>query len=173
MLDLLRMELAYIDKTTVTKENDDSIVSDSTLLFAEGSPQLSTLKSTGSTMFQVHEKDVDKSSPGESHRRIKNVQVELRGVQNSDGPFKAKLTMVNHSTSTDNRRPIRSRQSIILKSALTDSEKVWRSSGNLAPFQGCGMESTWKLSFPAAVKEIESKAIQQNAQKVLSFLKQF
>lgn len=91
-------------------------------------------------------------------------------MENCDGPFKVKLTMVNHNTSSDNRGPIRSRQSIILLSALTDSENERRSESNLAPFQGCGMESTWKLSFPASVKEIESKAIQQKAQKMLSFL---
>ena len=47
------------------------------------------------------------------------------------------------------------RQQIALIEAETDTSDLERKGGRFLPFERCGVDSTWMLSFPAAVEAIE------------------
>ncbi len=160
MLDLQRMEYDVL-------ENGGAILAQANATFSLANlsaPQLRSLKTTGRTMFTLRDKDLDLRAPDEYERRIKSMRVRLPGVEGSNGPVTAKLSLVDHRIYHDktkskerSSRLLVNRQQIALQSAETNTENLTTASGKFKPFERCGVESTWALSFPAAVKAIQSR----------------
>lgn len=160
MLDLQRMDYAYLEsKPPAPAESSHSFS-----LNAKDGAHLGALKSTGSTLFSFSEEEFDEESPEEFGRRIKSVRVRLPGVEKSQSNVNAKLSLVSHRECLDRNKSkersiLRSdtRQRIVLLSQDTDTKNKDVKSGRKKPFENCGVESTWMLTFPAAVDAISKK----------------
>lgn len=71
---------------------------------------------------------------------------------------------------SDPGRTIIVRQSMRLLDKETNSVDSSVNNGRLLPFEKCGLESTWLICFPAAVKGKEEKKQEYSQKLVLEYL---
>ena len=159
MLDLQRMELAHAERGSSNANEGSRSIS-----LREINPrQLDALKSTGRAMFTVREKELDKDAPDEFERRIKSMNIRLPGASKSGQSVAGKLSLVNHRVYHDRTKSKKRssgrhrRQQIALRGIETSTESLATSESQFRPFERCGVESTWMLSFPGAIDEKSRK----------------
>lgn len=157
LLNLQQMEYSYLQKTLhseqpVTRtfsleEKDDNI--------------LASLKTHGKAVIHIQESWFEEDFPEEFGRRIQSVKVKFLGLEGSD-PIAAELTQISNRYSAKERtwQRVCAYGKIKLLGVETDTATMTpKQKGRLLPFEGSGVESTWLLSVPAAVKAIEKKKV--------------
>lgn len=180
MLDLQRMELAFLEsrpkmahRLTVklsellaaadTKRTDETLE-----LFDPSVPdnkigledeQKNELKLQGYLFFKIPESLFDNLYPDEYDRRLKSVCIKLEGVQ-KQANVGGRLSLLGHrspkpqgASTIDKNRPYNAfnPQHIPLSGTSVDTSTMTSNSGRLLPFERCGVDSHWMLSFPSIV----------------------
>ena len=99
--------------------------------------------------------------PEEFGRRIQSVKVKFLGLEGSDA-IAAELTQISNRYSAKERtlQRVCAYGKIKLLGVETDTATMTpKQKGRLLPFEGSGVESTWLLSVPEAVKAIQKKKV--------------
>ena len=156
MLDLQRMEFAHLQQYRPEVEGSARVSLRKTDPMA-----LEGLKRTGRAVFTIGEALFDEEMPDEYERRIKSIEVRLRGLPARSG-LGGRLVLVGDRVYLDREKSeersvlnLFGRQQIALAGAETDTADLERKGGRFLPFERCGVHSTWMLSFPAAIEAIE------------------
>ncbi|MFB8788390.1 MAG: hypothetical protein U7123_05950 [Potamolinea sp.] len=158
-VDLERMDLAYFNlkqpEQTVTKSISLGQLDESAL---------ASLKLRGEAVFHLNESLFDADYPEHYGRQIQSIRVSFPALESQGIAPRGQLTQISsrkyHSRQRDVNRSVVNlfaHQTMILDSCQTDSRQLSVPKGRLLPFQGTGVDSTWHLSFPAAVKAIREK----------------
>ena len=164
MLDLQRMEFSYMERYEPEVEVEVEVEVEGTMRVSLGKVDpvaLEGLSQTGRAVFSIGEEPFDEEMPDEYERRIKSVRVILRGVPGRSG-IGGRLVPVGDRVHLDREKSeersvfnLFGRRRIALSSAETDTAEMKSEGGRVLPFERCGVNSTWMLSFPGAVKAIE------------------
>lgn len=166
-LDLQRMEKAYMD------QNERKLEIEKVISLNQLSPQaLLALKSKGSCIIELIEKDFDFDYPGHYFRQIKNIslsfpsllgpyqnihatltQTSNRTLLQADADGVQYLLGVNNKTQPDNsilRVDARVYQQVALSQGLNDSGlfELNFNDERYLPFEGTGAISSWQLDMP-------------------------
>jgi hypothetical protein len=171
-VDLERMDLAYFNleqpKQTLTK---------SISLLELDESALASLKLRGEAVFHLNESLFDADYPEHYGRQIQSIRVSFPALESQGIAPRGQLTQISsrkyHSRQRNVNRSLVNlfaHQTMILDSWHTDSRQLSVPKGRLLPFQGTGVDSTWHLSFPAAVKAIREKQISFPQKAVLDHL---
>ncbi|NET74560.1 hypothetical protein [Okeania sp. SIO1F9] len=134
---------------------------------------LASLKTHGKAVIHIQESWFEEDFPDEFGRRIQSVKVKFLGLEGSD-PIAAELTQISNRYSTKERtlQRVCAYGKIKLLGAETDTATMTpKQKGRLLPFEGSGVESTWLLSIPAAVKAIQEKQITYKHKSTLENIK--
>lgn len=151
------MELSYLNATW-----EDSPAQRIFSLAEKDNNGLLALKMYGKALIYIEESWFDEYLEDERGRRIQSLAVKFCGLEETD-PIAAQLTQVSSRYRSPNpQKPIIQRigaYSIIrLVDIETDTANM-KKKGRYLPFEYSGVDSTWLLSFPAAVKDIQNKKI--------------
>lgn len=171
-VDLERMDLAYFNL-----KQPEQIVSKSISLRQLDESVLASLKLRGEAVFYLNESLFDADYPEHYGRQIQSIRVSFPALESQGIAPRGQLTQISsrkyHSRQRDVNRSVVNlfaHQTMILDSCQTDSHQLSVPKGRLLPFQGTGVDSTWHLSFPAAVKAIREKQISFPQKAVLDQL---
>jgi hypothetical protein len=171
MLDLQRMDYAYMHRQSVGNQATLRVS-----LAALDPQALVVLRQSGQVMFSLREELFDEQFPDEYDRRIQGVRIRLDGLEGR-GDIAGRLALIGDRVYHDRRRSpeqsashVLGRQQITLTSADTDTRRLATPEGRLAPFERCGVESTWILSIPAAVQAVRAKRKAFRQQELLAKL---
>lgn len=171
-VDLERMDLAYFNL-----KQPDQLVSKSISLRQLDKSVLASLKLRGEAVFHLNESLFDADYPEHYGRQIQSIRVSFPALKSRGIAPRGQLTQISsrkyHSRQRDVNRSVVNlfaHQTMILDSCQTDSRQLSVPKGRLLPFQGTGVDSTWHLSFPAAVKAIREKQISFPQKAVLDHL---
>ena len=158
MLDLQRMDFTFMERYRPPAEGRRSIA-----LGALDPRALRTLKRSGRALFTIDEAVFDEDWPDEYERRIKSLRVFVAGL-GADEPLNARLRLVGHrvlfgrdGSAAGAAWNVFGQQQISLLGAETDTCAMTASNGRFGPFERCGVTSTWMLSIPGAVEELETR----------------
>ncbi|WP_161564967.1 Tc toxin subunit A-related protein [Okeania hirsuta] len=157
LLNLQQMEYTYLQKTLY----DDQPVTRTFSLEEKDDNILASLKTHGKAVIHIQESWFEEDFPEEFGRRIQSVKVKFLGLEGSD-PIAAELTQISNRYSAKERtlQRVCAYGKIKLLGVETDTATMTpKQKGRLLPFEGSGVESTWLLSVPAAVKAIQEKQI--------------
>ncbi|MFB8789151.1 MAG: neuraminidase-like domain-containing protein [Potamolinea sp.] len=172
-VDLERMDLEYFNlkqpEQTVTKSISLGQLDESVL---------ASLKLRGEAVFHLNESLFEADYPEHYGRQIQSIRVSFPALESQGIAPRGQLTQISsrkyHSRQRDVNRSVVNlfaHQTMILDSCQTDSRQLSVPKGRLLPFQGTGVDSTWHLSFPAAVKAIREKQMTFPQKAVLDELK--
>lgn len=152
LLGLQRMERAFQQKNVRQLEIIKTLS-----LKALDSAALALLKSTGVVSFALTETLFNSDYPNHYLRRIKSVSLSFPALL---GPYQevgAELTQTSNrlyytreKNKTSSKQNLRALQQVALSQGLNDSGlfQMDFNDERYLPFEGTGVESTWRLSFP-------------------------
>ncbi|NES76316.1 MULTISPECIES: neuraminidase-like domain-containing protein [unclassified Okeania] len=170
LLNLQQMEYSYLQKTLHT---DQENIGRTFSLEEKDDNILASLKTHGKAVIHIQESWFDEDFPEEFGRRIQSVKVKLLGLGDGD-PIAAELTQISNRYSAKERtlQRVCAYGKIKLLGVETDTATMKpKQKGRLLPFEGSGVESTWLLSVPAAVKAIQEKQITYKHKSTLENIK--
>lgn len=162
MLDLQRMDYAKLSAPVSTDSNDMKAFK---MKLSDDGGTMRFLKKAGQAIFSVDETKLNKWFPEELDRRIQSVRVQLQGIDESLDDVNGVLALLGHkrnfnrdnSTGNNSWSRVTSRNRISLRSAYTNTAKMRGEDGRFRPFERCGVDSTWMLSFPRALSAAKDK----------------
>ncbi|NEQ74448.1 MAG: hypothetical protein F6K23_16260 [Okeania sp. SIO2C9] len=157
LLNLQQMEYSYLQKTL----HNEQAITRTFSLEEKDEDVLTSLKTHGKAVIHIQESWFEEDFPEEFGRRIQSVKVKFLGLEGSN-PIAAELTQISNRYSAKERtlQKVCAYGKIKLLGVETDTATMTpKQKGRLLPFEGSGVESTWLLSVPAAVKAIQEKQV--------------
>jgi hypothetical protein len=160
-VDLQRMDLAYM-----SRPQPKQVLSKTISLRDLDETALKSLQTQGEAVFFLNESLFESDYPEHYGRRIQSIRVSFPALKEKGINPCGQLTQLSSRTYHSRQRDAEhstadlfANQSIILSGCETDSRQLTMPQGRLLPFQGTGVDSTWHLSFPGAVKAVREKQI--------------
>ncbi len=157
LLNLQQMEYSFLQKTL----HNEQAITRTFSLEEKDEDVLTSLKTHGKAVIHIQESWFEEDFPEEFGRRIQSVKVKFLGLEGRD-PIAAELTQISNRYSAKERtlQRVCAHGKIKLLGVETDTATMTpKQKGRLLPFEGSGVESTWLLSVPAAVKAIQKKKV--------------
>ncbi|RXV64571.1 hypothetical protein D1006_40520 [Burkholderia stabilis] len=150
LLDLQRMEQAHLQRDSRPYE-----IVKTFSLKAINATALGALKSAGTAQFELKEEEFDKDYPNHYLRQIKTVALSFPAVFSPYQKVGAMLTQLSNTLyynkdKRSSKTNLRAYQQVALSQGINDSGlfQLDFDDARYLPFEGTGVKSNWKLSFP-------------------------